>query len=85
MPKDLRKQQVKEIRNSHFTFGYEPTKPNMITSKCEEPDFVSQKWNLGPTLKVNHMPAAKQNFSITNNAKVFYGQTTQNAAQQNQS
>jgi|688.fasta_scaffold256158_2 hypothetical protein len=41
MPKDLRKQQVKEIRNSHFTFGYEPTKPNMITSKCEEPDLVS--------------------------------------------
>jgi hypothetical protein len=32
MPKNLREQQVSEIRGSHFVLGYEPTKPNMVTT-----------------------------------------------------
>ena len=35
MPKHLRAHQSSEIRNSHFTLGYEPTKPNMVTTKNE--------------------------------------------------
>jgi len=74
--KNMRSKQVAEVRNSHFTLGYEPTKPNMVSSKLETPDAVIQKWQVAPVSKGHNMPAAKQNFSYTNNGKSLASQTS---------